>query len=112
VTFYAAGNQANNDGTSNGDQIYTRSVTVNPAAQQPPPTTDPPEIANASVSGKKLFVLGRNFAPDADLFIGTDKQKKTSNDVDNPTARGQEVVLKVRNPDGRESAPFTFRRPE
>jgi hypothetical protein len=32
VTFYSAGNQANNDGTSEGDQIYTASATV-----QPPP---------------------------------------------------------------------------
>lgn len=31
VTFYAAGNQANGDHTNDGDQIYTRQVTVNPA---------------------------------------------------------------------------------
>ena len=34
VTFYAAGNQANNDGTSDGDQIYTTNATT-----QAPPTT-------------------------------------------------------------------------
>lgn len=31
VTFYAAGNQANNDGTSSGDQIYLTNVMVPPA---------------------------------------------------------------------------------
>ncbi|MEP6925901.1 MAG: choice-of-anchor V domain-containing protein [Pyrinomonadaceae bacterium] len=31
VTFYAAGNQANNDGSSNGDQIYLTNVMVPPA---------------------------------------------------------------------------------
>jgi hypothetical protein len=35
VTFYAAGNQANNDGTSDGDQIYTTSATSQPPTITP-----------------------------------------------------------------------------
>jgi FG-GAP-like repeat len=31
VTLYAAGNQANNDGTSDGDQIYTATATIQPS---------------------------------------------------------------------------------
>ncbi len=40
VTLYAAGNQANNDGTSDGDQIYTTSTTI-----QPPVTTPSEPVA-------------------------------------------------------------------
>jgi hypothetical protein len=35
VTLYAAGNQANNDGTFDGDQIYTANVTIQPPAAAP-----------------------------------------------------------------------------
>lgn len=35
VTLYAAGNQANNDGTADGDQIYTTNITIQPASQPP-----------------------------------------------------------------------------
>jgi FG-GAP-like repeat len=37
VTFYAAGNQANNDGTENGDQIYTATKIIQPPASVPMP---------------------------------------------------------------------------
>ena len=36
VTLYAAGNEANNDGTPDGDQIYTATATIQPPAQAPP----------------------------------------------------------------------------
>ncbi len=36
VTLYAAGNQANNDGTANGDQIYTATATIQPQVVVPP----------------------------------------------------------------------------
>ncbi len=40
VTFYAAGNAANNDGAQTGDLIYTTSASINPGqAAQPPVTT-------------------------------------------------------------------------
>ncbi|MBS1797149.1 MAG: VCBS repeat-containing protein [Acidobacteria bacterium] len=35
VTLYAAGNEANNDGTADGDQIYLTSVTIQPPAVAP-----------------------------------------------------------------------------
>jgi hypothetical protein len=35
VTFYAAGNAANNDDASTGDRIYTTSVSLNPASAVP-----------------------------------------------------------------------------
>ena len=38
VTFYAAGNQANNDGTNGGDQLYTAVASSMPAGETPTPT--------------------------------------------------------------------------
>jgi hypothetical protein len=35
VTFYAAGNQADNNGNSSGDQIYTTTQSIQPAPPQP-----------------------------------------------------------------------------
>lgn len=79
-------------------------------------------ITGASVSGKKLFVTGENFAPGARLFVNGDRQKKTANDETNPTTLligrkagkwvpiGQPVTLQVINPDGVESPPFIFTR--
>ncbi len=114
VIFYAAGNQANNDGTNNGDQIYT----VMTAA-----LSGPPVITEAEVNGKKLIVRGRNFAIGAELRLNDSKQKKTSEDSDNLTSaliakksgkkieRGQTVMLQVINPDGAQSEIFLFTRP-
>jgi hypothetical protein len=41
VTFYAAGNQANGDGTNGGDQIYTAVASSQPAGGTPSPTATP-----------------------------------------------------------------------
>jgi len=117
VTVYAAGNQANNDGTNTGDQIYTNTATVNP------PSAGTPEITAAAVNGKKLVVSGVNFDIGAAVFMDGRKQKKTSNDEGAPStmlvakksgktiARGSTVILEVRNLDGVMSAPFSFTRP-
>ncbi len=114
VIFYAAGNQANNDGNNTGDQIYTARDAV---------MTGPPEITGAEVSGKKLIVRGKNIDFGAELRMNGSKQKKTSNDAQDPTSaliaaksgkkieRGQTVVLKITNPDGAMSAEFQFTRP-
>jgi hypothetical protein len=128
VTFYAAGNQADQSGSETGDRIYLANVTVNPAAAQP---TGPPRINSASVSGKKLFVMGENFGDGATLYMcdscetpaaDGDKVKKVSNDSDHPDTvlvakkagksieRGQTVRLQVKNPDGSLSDPFSFTR--
>ncbi len=45
ITFYAAGNQADNNGNNSGDQIYTTQVTISP--QQP--------VAESPLAGSLLF---------------------------------------------------------
>jgi len=118
VTFYAAGNQANNNGTESGDQIYATSILAPSGA-----TTGPPAVFGAAVNGKRLLVMGENFGLGADLLMDDVRQKKTGNDEDNPSilmvARkagktiepGQTVRLQVRNPDGTLSNEFSFTRP-
>ena len=119
VTFYAAGNQANNNGNETGDQIYTTSASVQVASV----ITGAPVITGAEVNKKQLLVSGSNFAFEAQLLMDGDKQKKTFNDDVNPSmllvarksgkfiAPGQTVVLQVKNPDGTLSNEFSFTRP-
>ena len=76
-----------------------------------------PQISNALISGKKLFVDGQNFDDGADIFLNGDKQK-TANDSEQPTNRliakkaGKKVKsgdkLIVRNSDGVMSAEYVF----
>lgn len=118
VTFYAAGNQANDNGTTTGDQIYTATVTVNA------PALGPPRITNVAVEGKRLLVHGENFETGATLFMDEARVKKTFNDEVTPTTllvarkagksivRGQTIVLQVRNPSGSVTDNFTYTRPE
>jgi hypothetical protein len=83
-----------------------------PASQAPAPI-----INAASVSGKKLFVVGQNFDAEAVVLINGEEQK-TANDADNPTTRliakkaGKRVKagdkLRVRNSDGTLSEEFPF----
>jgi hypothetical protein len=120
VTLYAAGNQANNNGGNNGDQIYTTSVTVN----APSTNTGPPRITDARVNKKQLIITGENFDIGATLLMDDTKVKKTGNDETNPTtviiarkagnqiAPGQLVMLQVRNLDGTLSEIFPFMRPQ
>jgi hypothetical protein len=119
ITFYAAGNQANNSGTETGDQIYTTSANVRVASA----ITGAPLITGAAVMKKQLLVTGDNFDFEAQLLMDGAKQKKTFNDEVNPrtllVARksgkqiepGQTVVLQVKNPDGTLSNEFSFTRP-
>ncbi|MEW6207455.1 MAG: choice-of-anchor V domain-containing protein [Acidobacteriota bacterium] len=114
VILYAAGNQANNNGSNTGDQIYTVMDAV---------LSGPPVITSAEVSRKKLIVTGRNFDIGAELRLNDSRQKKTSNDSNNLTSaliakksgkkieRGQTVSLQVVNPDGTRSEVFLFTRP-
>jgi hypothetical protein len=81
------------------------------------------EITRAEVAGKKLLVYGSNFADGAKLYLSGEKQH-TRNDEANPSTeliakkagkkidRGETVILTVRNPDGLQSAAFTFTRPD
>jgi hypothetical protein len=128
VTLYAAGNQADQNGSNTGDQIYLTNVTMNTASADP---TGPPVILSASVSGKKLLVMGENFGDGAALYMcgscetpssDGSKVKKVSNESEHPTtilkakkagkdiARGQTVMLQVKNPDGTLSNAFSFTR--
>lgn len=115
VILYAAGNQANGDGTNRGDQIYTASEVV---------LSGPPKINSATVNGKKLIITGENLDIGAALLMNDVRQKKTTNDELNLTtsliakkagkqiAPGQSVTLQIMNPDGTLSETFTFTRPE
>ncbi len=120
VTFYAAGNQANNNGNNTGDQIYTTTLTVNPPAT----SSGPPSITGAVLQGKQLIVTGTNFDLGALLLLDGVRVKKTGNDEINPTTTlvarkgrnlivpGQMVVLQVKNLDETLSEPFSFTRPQ
>lgn len=120
VTFYAAGNQANSDGTTGGDQIYTTNVTVNPPAA----SSGPPRITEVRINKKQLIIMGENFDFGAVLLMDGVRVKKTFNDEIAPTtilvarkagkqiAVGQEVMLQVRNLDDTLSEVFPFKRLE
>lgn len=82
-----------------------------------------PNITGAEVSGKKLYVYGKNFDNGAELLINDQRQKKTVNDEITPAttliarksgrniAPGESVTLQVRNGDGVMSNQFAFTRP-
>jgi len=77
----------------------------------------PPRIITASVSGKKLIVVGEKFEIGAVILINGEKQK-TRNDDQNPQTTligkkaGKKIKpgdkLQVRNPDGKISEEFIF----
>jgi hypothetical protein len=119
VTFYAAGNQANNNGLSDGDQIYTTTRTVTG-----PSGAVAPKIINASANKKHLFVMGEGFVEGTVLLINDVEQNTRLDEVTPSTlllgvkvikkgkiAPGETVMLKVRNPDGLTSEDFSFQRP-
>lgn len=83
--------------------------------------TSVPKITNASINGKNLIVSGENFDTGAVILLdGADQ--RTVNDSEKPAsiligkkvgkkiASGQQVTLRVRNPDGATSAEFPFIR--
>jgi hypothetical protein len=128
VTFYAAGNEADQSGSPEGDQIFLTKVSVNPVGAQP---SGPPTILSANVSGKKLIVMGESFGDGASIYMceacetpsaDGKKMKKVSNDSEHANtiliskkggkeiSRGQTVMLQVKNPDGTVSEPFSFTR--
>jgi Tol biopolymer transport system component len=77
----------------------------------------PVRIANASVSGKKLFIIGENFDPGAVILLNGD-ELKTNSDNQNPKTEligkkaGRKIKagdrLQVRNPNGTLSQEFIF----
>jgi hypothetical protein len=121
ITFYAAGNQADNNGSNSGDRIYTTKALIIPALPDSPSAL--PKITNAFITGKQLIVMGTDFDQGATLWIDNVKQKKTFNDEVNPAtilvarkagkqiASRQVVILQVKNLDGTLSEPFIYTRP-
>ncbi|MFN0277350.1 MAG: choice-of-anchor V domain-containing protein [Pyrinomonadaceae bacterium] len=67
VTFYAAGNQANNNNNSDGDWIYlTNTVTIGPT----PTVTDISPNSGPTVGGNAATITGTNFISPASVTIG------------------------------------------
>jgi len=81
-----------------------------------------PQITSASISGKRLFVEGKNFDVGAKIILNDEKQKTANDELTATTlligkkagkriGLGETVRLKVRNYDGTESAEFSYTRP-
>ena len=80
-----------------------------------------PKISSASVSGKKLLVFGESFQMGAIVLLNGDEQGTLNDDDFSHVLRckkagkkivpGTTVSLRVRNPDGTLSDPFSFTRP-
>jgi hypothetical protein len=82
----------------------------------------PPQITGVSISGKKLFVEGKDFDVGAKIILNDENQKTAFDELTATTlligtkagkriAPGESVRLKVRNSDGTESAEFSYTRP-
>jgi hypothetical protein len=93
---------------------------LNSAELYDPTATGPieiPRILSASVEGKRLFVVGENFAPNA-VILRNGVEQITKNDPRNPRTAliGKKAAkklqpgdtLQVRNPNGTMSQEFTF----
>jgi protocatechuate 3,4-dioxygenase beta subunit len=101
----------------------TFDIALEGVPQTETPSSDPPEITDASASGKQLTVTGQNFDSTAKLFVNGVKQKKTSISILGSTAtltakksarkisQGQTVALQVKNSDGTLSNEYMFTRP-
>ncbi len=119
ITFYAAGNEANNDGTNTGDQIYTATAVSNPAG----PALQP-QITVVEAGKKHLFVTGNNFDIGAVILLNGNPVN-TENDSATPSnfltglkvikkgkiQPGEEVNIRVQNASGLASADFPYKRP-
>jgi hypothetical protein len=103
-----------------GSHVRGGAGKVSAAIQGPPvQADDTPKIINARLSGKKLFVLGENFGPNAVVLVNGVAQK-TKNDPDNPATmliakkagkkmpKDAIVALRVQNAGGPASDQFGF----
>lgn len=81
-----------------------------------------PRIAGVTKSGKKLIVDGDDFDEGAKILVNGKRQKKTSNDAENPATRltdkkaGKKTragdIVQVENTDGTRSNEFRFTGPQ
>jgi len=106
-------------GKKSGDAVQVLSGTFTITGDGTAPL---PAITGANIKGKKLFVLGNNFAMGAVVDINGSEVATVNDDVD-PTgllrckkggkkiAQGTTATIVVRNPNGTASAPFNLFRP-
>ncbi len=108
ITFYAAGNAANNDGNSSGDNIYLTNIAITSGASANPA----PTLSNinpnrgASSGGTEVVLIGNNFVTGATVTIGG--TRVTPSSVNNtslsfvtPANPAGAVNVIVTNPDGQ-----------
>ncbi|MEW6126893.1 MAG: FG-GAP repeat protein [Acidobacteriota bacterium] len=89
-----------------------------------PADSQTPQIQSVQVKGKKLLVTGVNFESPTEIYVNGERQKKTANDIDNPTtlviaaksgrwiAPGQTVMIQVKNTaSGKVSSEIMYTRP-
>ncbi|HZM88875.1 MAG TPA: choice-of-anchor V domain-containing protein, partial [Blastocatellia bacterium] len=106
-------------GKKSGDavQVLSGTFTITGDGTAPLPT-----ITGANIKGKKLFVLGNNFAMGAVVDINGSEVATVNDDADpagflrckkggKKIAQGTTATLVVRNPNGTASAPFNIFRP-
>ena len=97
-----------------GHPVLNTGITATASARQAVP-----RIFSARLEGKKLIVVGENFAQGALIFVDG-KKRKTNNDAESPTDTliskkaakkmpvDEIVRLQVENPDGQVSDEFGF----
>lgn len=128
VTFYAAGNAANGNNNSNGDNIYTTAVssgTASPAIIQPvykkgkiylqanSSNIEQGAVLEVTPDGQETaetFPLKKNKAGTKWLVKKSSRSTPSDLRVDDVLPTGASVTLVVRNPDGTASAPATLDR--
>jgi hypothetical protein len=105
-------------GKKSGDavEVITPTFTILPGTGG----SSPPEITGATVSGKKLYVTGSNFAMGAVVLLNGSEQKTANEDdfahmlkckkAGKKIDVGVPVTLQVKNPDGTVSDSFSFTR--
>jgi large repetitive protein len=117
ITFYAAGNAANNNGASSGDNIYTTSIKLTAMAANPAPilTSVQPNRGSAS-GGTEVMLVGSNFAQGLTVQFGgraATVLSVTGNQIRVTTPAGDPGTanVAVTNPDGqlvRLNGAFTY----
>src|SRR5205823_8099799 len=73
VTFYAAGNAANNNFSSEGDNIYTTSVSITAMVTTPtPPTLSSIQpTSGPAAGGTNVTIVGTGFTQGLSVRIGS-----------------------------------------
>lgn len=107
ITFYVAGNAANNDGSSGNDNIYLANVAIMAGSATPAPTlTSINPISGPAAGGTEITLTGSNFVTGAMVTIDTIRVNSTFDNARNlrvvtpPHAPGT-VDITVTNPDGQ-----------